>query len=131
MSVRILGLRAGLNEQQKKADFFALIPDAEQIQQFLRARRPGSPLSHRYFFDDESSAASYVAGTGQREVCITVWGLERVQADEIEAVLKLNPGARFSMPAFQDIVEEVLHASVHAGRPRGTRLSQWYGEPAK
>jgi hypothetical protein len=129
MASVIQGLRARSDEERKKAAFFSLIPNADEIQQFLSTRELGKAHSYQHFYYGKSGPASYVAVTPKGFiVCLAVWNLTREQANEIQFWLDFDDKAQWSLPLFQDVVERVLGRSINPGHPEGTCLAKWWQE---
>jgi hypothetical protein len=107
-----------------------MIRNADEIRQFLSTpRESGKEPSHKKFYHAPSRMASYVAVTGDRWICLTVSNVTADQADKIESCLKMNKNARWSLPPFQDIVEDVLGESVNPEHPKGSYIAKWWTGP--
>ena len=121
----ILCLRAGPNDERLKSSFLYLIPDAEKIQAFLGLPSSGNALRHKYFFHENPNVASYVSATGNVEFCMTVLNVRKELADGIAAQLN-DLSKMITLPAFQDVVEDVLGESINPQHPKGSYLTTWW-----
>ena len=130
MGSTILGLQARPDEAFLNDSFLAMILNADEIRQFLSTpRESGKEPPHQNFYHGPSRVASYVVVTGDRWICLTVSNVTLGQADKIEAGLKLDKNARWSLPPFQDVVEDVLGESVNPHHPKGSYIAKWWTGP--
>ena len=125
MGSRILALSAGAGDEADKETFVSSLPNADQIRAFLNAPRSEDSLVHQFFYHSDPNVACYVMTMDGRSICLVVRGdVTYSQASAIEGRLDLL--ARISLPAFQDIVEDVLGKSVNQGEPKGKYLTHWF-----
>jgi hypothetical protein len=75
-------------------------------------RRGSLPVpTFRHFHHKKSLKASFVAATGERLTCFTVWGLTSGQATLIDG--KLSENERWDLPAFRAAVSRIMCEPPH------------------
>jgi hypothetical protein len=100
------------NDRYKMAPFLDSIPEvAAEVEQFLQARGSLPVPTFRHFHHKKSLKASFVAATGERLTCFTVWGLTSGQAMLIDA--KLSENERWDLPAFRAAVWRIMCEPQH------------------
>jgi hypothetical protein len=104
MIVPAVAWRNDTFEMQQFRD--SILEVAVQVDEFLKARWSNPVPGFRYFYGEKSRKASYVAATGERVVCFTVWDLTFGQAKLIDA--KLSDVERWDLRTFRAAVARAL-----------------------
>ncbi len=119
----MLPMNAELSDEPRIESFLMINPSAAAIRKFLSEPAEQVPRSGS-FYDVNARTASFVTLAGGRAFIIM---LLNVTHNAVEAIKgRLDDTATMVLPAFQDIVEDVLSESINPEHPKGTYIARWW-----